>query len=337
MEHAGQPRPESRACHNGRMSQRVFVIGGSGLVGARLVRQLRDAGAEVTSCDVVPSPVDGIRHLPLDILHDDVGRAIDEGRPHAVVHLVARVDPPNGQEGRAKMRALHIEGITRVVRGAVANGVKRFVLASSACVYGAHPDNPIPLVESAPLRPREDFPYALDKVSQEEVLEREGAGMSTAIVRPAVIYAKEARNYLTEVLRYAPKILPAIDGRRPPLQFVHAEDVATALRLIANASATGAFNVGADAIAYDRVAQICGLKVVPLPRRALAPAANFGARLLPSRFRAPAYVLDQLAYPFVVDSHRLRSECSFEFAFSSEDALREMLAGRRKLGRPKPE
>lgn len=312
-------------------NKRVVVIGGSGLVGARLVRQLRDEGAQVTSCDIAPSSVDGIRHVPLDILRDDVGAVFHAHHPQAVVHLVARVDPPRGRGGRAKMRALHVEGLSRVVRAATRNGVERFVLASSACVYGAHPDNPVPLDEEAPLRPREDFPYALDKAAQERVLNEQGQAMSTAILRPAVIYAKEARNYLTEILRYAPKVLPAVGGRRPPLQFVHAEDVASALRALLHSFEPGAFNVGADAMSYENVAALCGLKVINLPRAALAPAANLGARFLPAHFRAPAYVLDQLAYPFVVDTTRLRTQCAIAPAYSSADALREMLLGRRRV------
>ena len=129
--------------------------------------------------------------------------------------LAARVDPPKGNDEREEMRTLHLDGTRNVIRAAKRAGVQKLVLASSAVVYGARPENPIPLDETAPVRPNEDFPYAVDKAGQERIVENErGASLRIAIARPAIVYGRGARNYLTEIIRRSP-VLPALDGRRP--------------------------------------------------------------------------------------------------------------------------
>src|SRR5205823_1103739 len=124
---------------------------------------------------------------------------------------------------RAAARRLHVDGTHNVVAAAHKAGVARFVLASSATVYGARASNRVPLDETAPTAPNADFPYAVDKAAQESIVcasSSSSPSFTYAIARPAIIYGAGARNYLTEIIRRAP-FLPALDGRRPQLQFVH--------------------------------------------------------------------------------------------------------------------
>ena len=198
------------------------------------------------------------------------------------------------------------------------------MLASSAVVYGAWADNPVPLHEDAPLRPNEEFPYAVDKAAQERVLLQERGSLKTAIARPAIVYGRGAKNYLTEILRYAPA-LPALDGRRPPLQFVHVDDVARALAHLASGDLEGVFNVAPDDwLSHEDVARIAHKRVVFVPHRWVVPLLDALTHVLPAHLRAPAGMLPYLKYPFVLSSQKLAAAgCAPRV--TSEEALREIL------------
>ena len=71
---------------------------------------------------------------------------------------------PSARAGAASRRpASNLEGTRRLLAAASANGVRHVVAVSSATVYGAWPNNPVPLTEDAPLRPNPDVPYAVQK------------------------------------------------------------------------------------------------------------------------------------------------------------------------------
>ena len=306
------------------MKPRAVLIGGAGLVGQALVRTLARAGTfEPHVIDLRRPAAPGVRFDRADLLADELEGLL--AGAEVVVHLAAQVNPPHPRR-RASMRRLHEEGTARVLRAAVRGGVKRFVLCSSAVVYGAHPDNPVPLVEDSPCRPNPDFPYAVDKARQEQLARAHAREIEVVIARPAIIYARQARSYLTEILRRSPGVLPAIDGRRPPLQFVHVDDVAQALARMAASRAGGVFNVcPQDWLAFDEVARLARLRPVYVPRRLVAPALDVAARWAPSWLRAPSYILDYLSHPFVLSGARLEQALGFRPQHASAEALLDML------------
>ena len=76
------------------------------------------------------------------------------------------------------------------------------------------------------MAPDPRFPYAVDKAAQERVVLE--VSPEATRVRPAIVYGPGARSYLTELLRRSP-FVPAVDGVKPRLQFVHVEDLADAV------------------------------------------------------------------------------------------------------------
>lgn len=306
----------------------MVVTGGAGLVGQALLRRLLAERDRPLALDLVAPDVPEAEFRRADLLEADLASLFDGA--DAVVHLAARVDPPHPRR-REAMRRLHEEGTWRVVRAATQAGVRRLVLCSSAVVYGARPDNPVPLTEDRPVRPLPTFPYAVDKARQEEIVLSADRELEVALARPAIVYGRGARSYLTELLRLAPGILPALDGRRPPLQFVHTDDVATALAALARTSVAGAFNVaGGDLASYEAVAKRAGLRVVDVRRSAVAPFLDVAQWMVPGSLRAPSYVLDHLMYPFVVSTARLSRELGVEPRYGSLTAVDDMLSGGRR-------
>lgn len=296
---------------------RVVVVGGAGFIG-------RAVCAELAACAIDVVVVDRVRGRgiePIDITtphaEEELAHAFDGSA--AVIHLAARVNPATPKE-RAAARHLHVEGTRAVARAAVRAGVRKIVLASSATVYGAWPTNPVPLDESAPVRPPPGFAYAVDKAAQEAVVLAEAREVPVAIARPAIVYGPGARSYLTEILRLAP-VLPALDGRRPPLQFVVVDDVARALVHLALGAEVGAFNVASeDWLSFDEVARLRGRRVVSLPRSLVAPGLEALSRVLPPHLRAPASMLPFLMFPFVVTPARLMAT-GWSPRATSRDAL----------------
>ena len=327
------------------MRPRGALVGGSGLVGTALLdRLLRVTGAADAPlvCDRA-LPRRAARWASVDLTDEHAARTLTEAlRAHAidtVVHLAARVDPPRDGPGRARMRRLHEHGTRACVDAARAAGVRRFVLVSSAVVYGAWPDNAVPLVEDAAVRPCA-LPYAVDKARQEELVLDAWGARGLAIVRPAIVYAPYARSYLTEILRRArlpsppgwparlPRgALPALDGHRPPLQFVHVDDVAAVLHAaVVRDDVDGVFNACPDDwLAFDDVARAAGLAVVDVDARFVGRALDALVPVLPPWLRAPSALFPYLMHPFVLSSAKTTATLGVRPAFTAESALRAML------------
>lgn len=187
---------------------------------------------------------------------------------------------------------------TRLLEALGRSDVDQLVVRTSATVYGAWPDNPVPLTEAADLRPNPETPWVQMRVRIEEQLRAYAAShpdVAVAVLRPSVTVSDEGPDELGRVLAAARVLAPA-DGASPA-QFVHVDDVVAAVDAVRRARAEGAFNVAPDgAIPADRIrALVGGAPRVPLPaslaRRLTAIGWRY--RLAPT---PPGFV------PFVTDS-----------------------------------
>jgi nucleoside-diphosphate-sugar epimerase len=324
--------------HGLRLGARMTValVGGSGLVGSAVARRLLRDGRDVVVVDRVLPRV-ACRFARVDLVADDAADRLTRAfRAHGVdhvVHLAARVDPPRDARERAHMARLHEHGTRAVVEAVEQAGARRLVLVSSAVVYGARADNPVPLATTTPIAPGDRFPYAIDKARQEAIVRSSLADDRVAVVRPAIVYGGGARNYLTEIIRRAQLpllgrgLLPALDGHRPPLQFVHVDDVAAVV--VAATGRSGTFHAAArDWLTYDEVARLAGLRVVDVPAALVGPILDALVPLMPPELRAPRALLPWLMYPFVLDMADTVAALGVAPTFSSADALRAMLERR---------
>lgn len=170
---------------------RVLITGGMGFIGRNLTRRLLDDGHSVTAVDLP-----GADHPPSTLLggarlafHDilavddwadllDVTDVVVHGAGiHQVDHF--SLDPIRANE-------VNVTGTHRLLKAAAEHGVGRFVLLSSAKVYG-HTDG-APSTETDLVAPAE--PYALTKAVAEFYCTHfhEEAGIETTIVRPFSVY-----------------------------------------------------------------------------------------------------------------------------------------------------
>jgi nucleoside-diphosphate-sugar epimerase len=173
-------------------------------------------------------------------------------------------------DARARRRESVTTGVAAMLAAASNTDVDQVVFVSSATVYGAYPNNPIPLTEDAVLRPDVDFVFARQLATAEALVDewrRASPGRAAAVLRPVVAMAGDGSSSLA-------RALAAGFGQRfgeddPPAQFLHLYDLASAVSTAVDGRLDGVYNVAPDGwIAGERVRALTGSKVrLKLPER----------------------------------------------------------------------
>ena len=128
------------------MVMRVFVAGGTGVVGRRLVPQLVARGHQVTATTTDPGKLGSLELLGADAVVMDgldavsVGRAVEDARPDVIVNQMTAINPVHA--GKPDMKhfdrwfaitnRLRTEGTDHLLAAAEASGVSNFVAQSYA-------------------------------------------------------------------------------------------------------------------------------------------------------------------------------------------------------------
>src|SRR5918997_6616597 len=128
------------------MIMRVFVAGGTGVIGRRLVPQLVARGHQVTATTTGPNKLGLLEQLGADAVVMDgldavsVGEAVAEARPDAIVHqmtaIAGKPDMKHMDRWFATTNRLRTEGTDHLLAAAEATGVSNFVAQSYASWNG---------------------------------------------------------------------------------------------------------------------------------------------------------------------------------------------------------
>jgi len=206
--------------------QRFLVTGGAGFVGSHVVLALTERGDEVVVFDnlrtghraAVPA---GVRLIEADLADAAVVEgALADGAWDAVLHFAAL--SLVGESMREPFRYL-LENATngiRLIDACVRHGVPRFVLSSTAALFGT-PER-VPIADDAPIDP--GSPYGESKLMLERALlwAERVHGLRSACLRYFNAAGADAAGRLGEDHRPETHLIPlAIDaalGRRPALQ-----------------------------------------------------------------------------------------------------------------------
>jgi nucleoside-diphosphate-sugar epimerase len=239
---------------------------------------------------------------------------------HTDLDLAAESEP------RAR-RAYNVRGAQTVLTAAAAGGVQRLILVTSAMVYGARPDNPVPLAEDAPLNADPDGSVVGDFIEIEQLAERSprtNPGMAITVVRPAALVGEGIDTLITRHFE-APRLL-AVKGCAPRWQFCHITDLLSAIELAAAGEVGGAFAVGAPGwLEQEEVERLSGLRRIELPAGVTFATAQrlHRAGITP----APVSDLHYVVYPWVVDCKTLR-ETGWQPTINNTRALEVLLEQR---------
>lgn len=263
----------------------VLLTGADGALGRRVAELLRASGRHVT---IAGAP------------DDDV---VDETNTSIVVDLGS-----SDYDRRAARRQSVTESAAASLAAADRSDAHHVVFVSSAMVYGAMANNPVPLIEDATLRPDVEFVFARQLASAEELVEQwrlTGRNRTTCVLRPAVALAAGGGS------RLATAIVSGL-GRRlaeadPPAQFLHLDDLATAIHLAVVDRLDGVYNVAPDGwVPGERVRALSGERPrLPLPERLGELVAGLRWRF--QRGPIPPGLLSYTLEPWVVSNGRLRA------------------------------
>jgi nucleoside-diphosphate-sugar epimerase len=317
----------------------VVVTGIAGTLGSRVGGLLRAEGARVVGVDLAAA-VEALRLGRSDAV-DPAGEgagdvelvaldlagsggeslaAVASGAD-AIVHLAWQIpEGPGSRRRRHRANEANRRGLDRVLAAAAEAGVGQVVLVSSATVYGAWPDNPVPLSEDAPLRPNPAFAFAVGKAEAERTVTEWAQGhpgVAVAVLRPAVtVGGAERPLYQALGATRAPR---GADRNRP-VQYLHVDDLASAVLVVLARRLAGVFNVAPDAgISEDTARALAGgLARVALPARLAGAVAAWTWDLW--RSGIPKEALPYSLHPWVVAADRLRAE-GWRPRYSSEEAL----------------
>lgn len=266
---------------------RAFVTGGTGFIGGRLVRRLRERGDEVVA--LVRSP-DKARDLDAELVAGDLGdreaiRKALEGCD-ACFHVAAvyKVGIPRSE--REPMFESNVRGTEHVLDAAVDAGVKRIVYVSTVNVFGNTKGKVVD--EGYRRDTAEGFLSAYDESkfrSHEVALDRIAKGAPIVIVQPGGVYGpgdhSEVGNMIDQTSRgkLRMKAFPELG-----LNLVYVDDVADGILLAHDRGEIGESYVlgGELATMGDLIDRVAAMSNQKPPRLTLPPAvAKLSAPLGP--------------------------------------------------------
>ncbi len=229
---------------------RVFVAGGSGALGRRLVPQLVARGHQVTATTTSAAKLGllaqlGAQGVVMDGLDAaSVGEAVAAARPDAIVNQmtalsVEHAGKPNLRKADrffAGTNRLRSEGIDHLLAAAEATGVSHVVAQGHASMNGIRKggwvkteDDPLEVIEGT---------KAINHL-EDVVVEAGGA-----VLRYGAFYGPGATDDQVELVRK--RLYPLVGGGTGYVSWVHLDDAASATVLAVEQRAKGVFNIVDD-------------------------------------------------------------------------------------------
>lgn len=300
----------------------IVLTGAAGDLGRRVLDLLK---ADPTVERILAVDREGVQAIaspgPVEAIQADLGTVdlveLFDGTD-VIIHLASNAEEPGGAQ---TLGDVHVA--RRVLDAAGLVGAKHVVMRSSATVYGARSDNPVPLTEEAPLRPEPRLAWATERAEIERLVvefRRRFPGTTTTVLRPAVTVSERTTSWLATALR-ATALIGAGDVD-PPLQFLHLDDLATAIDLVRKAEIDGAVNVAPDGwIPGETVRALAGTGPrirLPEPLATRFAAWRWRRRLAPT----PPGLVPYTVHPWVISNDKLLA-AGWKPEFSNEEAYVE--------------
>ena len=299
----------------------VIVTGAAGNLGRRLVQRLHRV-YDVVAVD--RRPVDrlpkDVRAVRADIRWRSIEDVFRHGPIFGIVHMGVIHNPRNDT---ARYR-FNVAGTQRLLELARRYRVRRFVMLSSANIYGPHPDNSHFLTEDAPLLGAEHHVEIRDLVAVDRVVEAffyRSPEVSTVILRPVHIVGPRVRNAPSNYLRLErPMTLMGFD---PMVQLLHEEDAVQAMVLALETPDRGVFNiVGPGEAPLSKVLQVLGRRPRAVPSLLARKILDGGWALGLMGFPPPE--LRHVQYNCVVDGQAARDVLGFSPRYGLEETIRSV-------------
>jgi 2-alkyl-3-oxoalkanoate reductase len=234
---------------------RVFVAGGTGALGRRLVPQLVARGHEVTATTRTPEKSDELRALgarPVVVDGLDgaaVGQAVAQARPDAIVHqmtaLAGNADLRRFDRWFATTNELRTTGTRHLIAAAQASGVERLVAQSYTGWTNIRVGGPVK-TEDDPLDP-DPAKAQQETMAAVQFLERaviEAPLLGGTVLRYGNFYGPGATDEIVEQVRA--RKLPIIGAGTGVWSWIHLDDAAAATVAAVERGEAGIYNITDD-------------------------------------------------------------------------------------------
>lgn len=233
---------------------RIFVAGGTGVVGRRLVPLLVSAGHQVTATTRSPGKRKLLQHIGADPVlmdaldADAVTQAVANAEPEVIVHqMTALSGAPDMRHFDRWFRttnALRTRGTEHLLAAARATGVRRFVAQSyTGWTHGGLGEGVTteedPLVSDPPRQQRETL--AAIRFLERTVTDSPVEGL---VLRYGNLYGPGASEPLVELVRE--RKVPVVGGGAGVWSWLHVEDAAAAAAIAVERGRPGIYNVVDD-------------------------------------------------------------------------------------------
>jgi nucleoside-diphosphate-sugar epimerase len=235
---------------------RVFVAGGSGVLGRRLVPQLVERGHEVTATTTSRAKLGLLEQLGAEGVVMDgldgasVGEAVATAAPDVVVHQMTAIsmahagkpDLKHPDRWFATTNRLRTEGTDHLLAAAEATGVSH-VVAQGYASWNGEPEGGWVKTEEDPLNlmPGTAAQEGLEAILHAETVFLEAGG---AVMRYGALYGPGAIDDQVELVRK--RQYPLVGSGAGYSSWVHLDDAARATVLAVEQKVSGVFNIVDD-------------------------------------------------------------------------------------------
>lgn len=310
----------------------VAITGAGGMIGRHLVEALNPLVRQIRILLLPNEPVPPSCQNAV-VFRGDVRRPEDLRRfidgADTVFHLAALV----GKDAStlAESRAVNVSGTRNLVELAKVNGVRKFVLLSTCCVYGLYGFKDEILNENAPHAPI-NHPYDQTKTEADELVAAEDpARLPWSVLQVPIVlggvHTVNKPNLMAHIRMVRSGFIPYSVGDCSWANFVYAGDVATALTSLAQHP-----HSAGNAFIYNETMPLNDLFDL------IARELNVGVRWLPVpdialRFAARAYDrLTVLANQRRFSSDKIRSLLGYSPRVGLEEGVRTTISYYRRTG-----
>ncbi len=235
---------------------RVFVAGGTGVLGRRLVPQLVARGHQVTATTTSAAKLDllarlGAAGVVMDGLDAaSVGEAVAAAQPDTIVHEMTAISPAHAGQPDIKhidrwfagTNRLRTEGTDHLLAAAEAAGVAHFAAQSYASWNGIRTGGWVK-TEEDPLDPGEGTIMHAGAVAIRHV-EDAALGAGGVVLRYGGFYGPGATDDQVELVRK--RQFPLVGRGTGYSSWVHLDDAASATVLAVEQKARGVFDIVDD-------------------------------------------------------------------------------------------
>jgi nucleoside-diphosphate-sugar epimerase len=256
----GARRDAGEEAPRGALTMRVFLAGGTGALGRRLVPLLVAGGHQVVGLTRSPERAEWLQRVGASAVigdafdRDAVMRAVVRAEPEVVVHELTAFSKLGTNLRRfeqevAETNRLRTEGTITLRDAALAAGASRFVAQSFAGWTYARDGAPVK-TEADPLDPHPPPPMreAIEALRRHENAVLDADGLDGIVLRygtwygPGTSFALDGR-YVREIRR---RRFPVVGDGGAVWSFVHVDDVARATIAAVEGGKPGVYNIVDD-------------------------------------------------------------------------------------------